>query len=52
MAEENNVTVHFIADFFCEEYGWIAAKEEREVRADLAERWISEGKALPAEKKT
>lgn len=52
MAEENSVTVSTVADFFTEEYGWIAAHKEYDVRSDVAERWISEGKALPAEKKS
>lgn len=53
MAEgEEKVTVSTVADFFSEEYGWIGAHKEYDVRADVAERWISEGKALPAEKKS
>jgi hypothetical protein len=46
MAEENTVKIDTVADFFSEEYGWIGAHKSYDVRADVAERWISEGKAL------
>ena len=48
MAEENTAKVTTVQDFFSEEYGWIGAHKEYDVRPDVAERWISEGKALPA----
>jgi hypothetical protein len=48
MAEENTVKVSTVQDFFSEEYGWIGAHKEYDVRPDVAERWISEGKALAA----
>jgi len=49
--EENTVTVSTVQDFFSEEYGWIGAHREYEVRAAVAEMWIADGRALPAEKK-
>jgi hypothetical protein len=52
MAEETTVKIRSEQCFFSEEYGWMDAYIEYDVRPDVAERWISEGKAFPAEKKS
>jgi hypothetical protein len=52
MPEEDTVTISTVQDFFSEEYGWIGAHREYEVRAAVAEMWIADGRALPAEKKS
>ena len=44
---EKQTAVDTTQDFFCEEYGWIDAHQRKKVRADIAARWIEEGKALP-----
>ena len=52
MAEEDTVTVRSEQDFFSEEYGWIGAYKEYDVRAAVAEMWIADGRAMMAEKKS
>jgi len=43
---EKQVEVDTIATFSDDDYGWIEAHQRKTVRADVGERWISEGKAL------
>jgi hypothetical protein len=44
---EKQVEVDTIATFSDDDYGWIDAHQRKTVRADVAERWIAESKALP-----
>ena len=44
---EKQVEVDTIATFSDDDYGWIDAHQRKTVRADIAERWIAESKALP-----
>ena len=44
--KEKQVAVDTIATFSDDDYGWVDAHERKTVRADVAERWISEGKAV------
>ena len=46
MAAEKQVEVDTIATFSDDDYGWIDAHQRKTVRADVGERWVSEGKAL------
>ncbi len=44
---EKQVDVDTIATFSDDECGWVDAHQRKTVRADIAKRWIEEGKALP-----
>jgi hypothetical protein len=52
MAEEETVKIRSEQCFFSEEYGWMEAWREYDVRAAVAEMWIADGRAMRAEKKT
>lgn len=46
-----DVSVDVVQDFFSDEYGvWINAGKRYSLRADLAQRWLEEGKAMPVMK--
>jgi hypothetical protein len=52
MAEEDTVHIRAEQCFSSEEYGWIAAWYEYDVRAAVAEMWIADGRAKLWEKKS
>jgi len=44
--KEKQVAVDTVATFSDDDYGWVDAHVRKTVRADVAERWITEGKAV------
>lgn len=49
---DQEIEVEPVQCFHDDDYGEVNAHIKKTVRVDVAERWIAEGKALPAEKKS